>query len=119
MASEEDDNRVHLEVPPSILIGLLGASLLGGAGGMATFGPSLDRAALQQCFDNSQIAIDVAAQHGDEFVDLRRQVRRIEDKVYTRSQAEEDNDSIRKRLDLLEDRQEYSERRLRDLEEGR
>lgn len=112
-----DDHRIHLEIPPSILAGLLGASLLGGAGGMATFGPSLDRAALQQCFDNSATALEVAAQHGEEFVDLNRRIRRVEDSAYSRSQAKEDFDSVRKRFDLLEDRQEYAERKLREIED--
>lgn len=117
MANEEDDHRIHLEIPPSILAGLLGASLLGGAGGMATFGPSLDRAALQQCFDNSAASLSVTAQHAGEFVELRRDLRDLEDSTYTRHQAKDDFDTLGRRIDLLEDRQDYSERKLREIDD--
>ena len=112
----DNDHRIHLEIPRTLFAYLLGGSFFVGAGGMASVTPFIDRAAIEQCFDNSQIAIEVAAQHGEEFVELRRQLRELKDITHTRTQAEASERAYNRRIELIEDRQDYSERKLRELE---
>lgn len=72
----EDRGNVHISLPPAVFASVIAAALLGGGGIYGFFGPQMDRAALEACFNNSRIAIDVAAQHGEEFNKLRDLVER-------------------------------------------
>jgi hypothetical protein len=68
----DSDKRTHFEIPPIVLTLLIGSSLGGGAGLYGALGPQLEKKAIDACFDNSQTALDVAAQHGEELNELRR-----------------------------------------------
>lgn len=73
----DNDDDVHIAIPPRAFWLLIGAVGLGGAGGGAILGPTADQHALEACYDNSRIAIDVVAQHGDEFNKLRAEDERL------------------------------------------
>jgi microcystin-dependent protein len=67
-----DDDGKHFVLAPNALYLLLGSAVLGG-GGLSTVAlPQLQQEAVQACYDNSQIALDVAAQHGEEITGLRQ-----------------------------------------------
>jgi hypothetical protein len=66
-----DENDVHISLPPGIFVTVLVGALLGGGGLYGALGPHLDREAVTQCYNNSKIALDVAAQHGAEIQVLR------------------------------------------------
>ena len=68
--ADEMDRNISVSAPVFYL--LIGAAGLGGLGGGSFLAPALERQAIQACFDNSQIAIDVAAQHGAEIQTLRQ-----------------------------------------------
>lgn len=86
--SEKDD--VHISLPPTIFAGLVLSAFLGGGGLYGVFGPQLDKAAVTQCIDNSDTAIDVAAQHGREIQVLRELILERTEGAYTRAEARED-----------------------------
>lgn len=65
------DDRTHFELPPVVLALLLSSAAGGGAGLYGVLGPQLEKEAITACFDNSQTALKVAAQHGAEILDLR------------------------------------------------
>lgn len=67
-----DNESSHIIISPNVLYLLLAGTALGGGGLSAVVGPQLERSAIEACYDNSQIALDVAAQHGQELVDIRR-----------------------------------------------
>ena len=99
--SDQDD--VHISLPPTIFAGLVLSAFLGGGGLYGVFGPQLDKAAIAQCIDNSDVAIDVAAQHGREIQILRELIlERTEDR-YTRDDARDDWEEQRRR-DATQDR---------------
>lgn len=121
MTDSNDD--VHIAIPPAAFWLLISAVGLGGLGGGAFLGPAADQKALEACFDNSRIAIDVAAQHGEEFNTLRGEVERARDVItdvhrelvertvdrYTQTQAnrdkqrhEEEHRALERRLEALE-----------------
>ena len=107
--SDDDSSGVHIFVPRTLL-GVAGAGLLSlGVGGGIAFSPQINQVALEQCFDNSQTALSVAAQHGEEFVEVRRRLSQLESRGYTIEQYEDDRDDhqrehnlIDRRIDLLE-----------------
>jgi len=68
---DDEDGTVHISVPRSIFAVILVAVAGSGAGLMGTIGPQLDKTAITSCIDNSQTAISVAAQHGEELQTLR------------------------------------------------
>lgn len=69
MAEEQDDS-IHVTVPRGVAATLLLAVGLGGAGAGVTLGPQIEKSALEQCYDNSSIALQVSAQHGEEIKNL-------------------------------------------------
>jgi hypothetical protein len=108
MVVKKDDTGA-LNIPPLVFYMLLGAAGLGGAGGYGVLGPQLQKDAIELCFDNSQTALNVAAQHGQELLDLRnlvydRTVQRYTSEDATRDWAEQ------------KERDEAQDRRLRLLE---
>lgn len=93
MASDDDSN--HITLSPAVLTLLLGGTFAGGGGLYGAAIPHLDKAALAQCFDNSSTALMVAAQHGQEFVELRTELNRlqrhIDDRTRYRWTAEDES----------------------------
>ena len=100
-------NSVVLSSPIFYL--LLGAAGFGGAGLNGVVGPQLDRKAIESCFDNSQIAIETSAQHGQELIDLKRYVDERTRYRYTSEDA-------RKDASANESRDAQQERRLTTIE---
>ena len=88
MTETHDEHGTHITVPASIFYLLLIAAGLGGAGGYGILGPQLEAEAIRSCFDNSETALEVAAQHGQEFVDLRKSLRDATKDRYTGADAE-------------------------------
>lgn len=82
---------------------LLSATGLGGAGAFGLAGHGVDRKILDACVDNSQIALSVAEQHGEELVELRGELFRRTVSRYTGEDAEKDWREQRK-LDDIQDR---------------
>ena len=81
---EHNDTRV-VALPTWALGALLAAAGLGGGGLYGFVGPTLDREALTQCFDNSAAALAVAAQHGREFATIKREITTLRDALYERT----------------------------------
>ena len=117
----ENDSRVHLAVPPGAFVLFLGFAFAGGAGGMSAIREPLDQAAISQCFDNSATAIrmaenalGVAAQHGEEFNEIRFDLRGIKDGNYTDADAKRDHGRYDERIELLKERLDLIESRVRN-----
>lgn len=82
MANNEAD---HFVISGRVIAGIVFSSISGGAGLGIVVGPQADQAALRACYDNSQIAIDVAAQHGEEFNEIRADIAGLRNTIYERS----------------------------------
>lgn len=109
MVVKRDDASGTLNISPVVFYMLLGAAGLGGAGGYGVLGPQLQKEAIQHCFENSATALEVAAQHGQELLDLRNLIYDKTASRYTAEDATEDWAAQR-------ERDEAQERRLRILE---
>lgn len=105
------DDGIHITLPRSILITLGLAVAAAGTGTGLSLGPQIEKSALQQCFDSSQMALQVAADHGTEIKNLESLIlERTRDlwteddhKAYERSH-EKEHELIEKRLKFLESR---------------
>lgn len=104
-----DESGNHIILAPSVFYFLLGAAGLGGAGSYGVIGPKLEQSALESCFTNSQIAIDVAAQHGQELLDLRRLILErtqyrytSEDAAREKTKQDQRDDAQDRRINQLE-----------------
>lgn len=75
----------HITTPPAVLALYISAAFFGGGGIVSTLEPNLQQGALQACYDNSQTALNVAAQHGDEFVEIRADIAKLDDKIDDRT----------------------------------
>jgi len=97
----EPSSDITLSAPVFYL--LLSGTALGGAGAFGIAGKGLTHDFIEQCVDKSEIAIQVAAQHGQEFVELRQQLDSRTRERYTSGDAE--NDWRRQaRIDDIQDR---------------
>jgi hypothetical protein len=107
--NDESDvlNGIHLS--PTALVLIVGAALSGGAGVSGIFQPRADQEALEACYDNSRIAINVAAQHGEEIQTLRGRIDIGTRDRYTASDARKDKESHRDEHYLINKRLEYLE----------
>jgi hypothetical protein len=109
MANESDD---HIALSPAIFYLLLGGVSLGGAGLGGIVQPALTTEAaeaVEACYNNAQIALNVAAQHGAEIQGLRTLILDRTKYRYTSEQASTDwlnhersEDLQNRRLDLIE-----------------
>lgn len=99
--SEQDDR--HIVISPTIFYFLLGASSLGGAGLWGVTGSKIEAESLKACFDNSQTALSVAEQHGDELNGIRRELYTRTQLRYTSEDAENDQRK-QARVDDIQDR---------------
>ena len=112
----DGDSGVTLSTPVFYL--LLSAVGLGGAGVFGVTGVQFERDVFEQCVNNSEIAIKVAAQHGEELLELRSQIYSRTQSRYTADNAESDRrkqsrvDEIQdRRIQLIESHIEKEERR--------
>ena len=87
----------------------LAAAAFGGGGVYGIVTPQTEQAVFQACIDKADTAIDVAAQHGDELIYLRRYIDDRTQDRYSGSKALEEwrrqakiDDHQDKRLDWLE-----------------
>lgn len=83
--TEERHEPEHFTLPPAVFYLLLGAVGLGGGGLYGVVGPQLEKSALEACYDNSQVALGVAAQHGEEFVEVREDIASLKKLIYDRT----------------------------------
>jgi hypothetical protein len=108
--NDESTNDTGVHLSPTALVLVIGAALSGGAGVSGVLQPRADQEALKACFDNSQIALNVAAQHGEELTEINRRINvSTQDRwtgddhlKYARDQERIDNLQDR-RLDLIEE----------------
>ena len=77
----ERDDKVHISLPPSLFGLILGAVGVAGLGGGAVLTPAVDKEALKACYDNSRTALEVVAQHGQEFVDVNSEIQHVNDRI--------------------------------------
>lgn len=97
------DNSSDITLSAPIFYLLLASTGLGGAGAFGIAGKGLTAEVIEECVDKSGIALDVAAQHGQEFVELRQQINDRTRSRYTSTDAE--NDWRRQaRIDDVQDR---------------
>ena len=99
----------HISISPTVFYLLLAAAGFGGLGGGSVLTSQAERPAFQQCIDNSDVALDVAAQHGRELQSLR-------DLIYERTQEWSSALDARKDWNEQFRRDEAQERRLTQLE---
>ena len=108
--SEDDDKHISLAAPVFYL--LLGAAVTGGAGVSNLVGGQAQREAIEACFDNSKTAISVAAQHGEELVDIRGLLLERTRYRYTSQDAESDKRAQEKRDEIQNRRLDHLEREM-------
>lgn len=104
------DDTVHIALPRSVLVTLGLALLAGGTGAGLTLGPQVERTALQQCFDNSSTALSVAAQHGEELLQLEKLINEKTADRWSSTNHRNFERALRKELDLIEKRLQFLER---------
>ena len=116
---ERENEHSVIELPAVAFWGVVSAALAGGAGGYSVLGPQIERKALEACYDNSQTALEVVAQHGAEFLDVRAAIsenrRLIYEKTASRYTAEDAAKQWREqsRLDHTQDKRlDYIERQI-------
>jgi hypothetical protein len=114
MGNKADNGEIV--ITPTVLVLIVSSAVTVGAGGFSAFSPTLQIAAIEQCYDQSAIALSVAAQHGEEFVQVKHDIKRLYDQLnestrdrYTGQKATDDwrehtrlHDVIDRRLDYLE-----------------
>jgi hypothetical protein len=98
---EEPSN--HIVLSPTIFALLLGSTLSGGAGLYGFVQPELEKEAIRSCFNNSQTALQVAAQHGEEIKVLRSQLLERTQYRYTSEDAARDR-GLQREKDTLQNR---------------
>lgn len=106
-----DESRNHIVLSTPIFYLLLSGVFTGGAGLYGTVAPRMEQAAIQQCFDNAAeaariagTALDVARQHGQEFLDLRNLIYQRTSDRYTAQAAQKDW-AQQERRDAQQDRE--------------
>ena len=108
MADEHDGPSITLS--PAILWGIMLGSAGIGAGGFSALSPQMEREALRKCFDNSEIALEVAAQHGQEMQTMREIILERTRDLYRTDTADSDWRQQRKIDELQNQRLEFLER---------
>ena len=105
----ESDGKVHISMNPAIFYTVLTAVALGGLGGGLTLGPRMDEQAVLSCFDNSERALNVAVQHGEELNRLEELLIERTRSRYSQDDAARDgrqqsirDDNQDRRIQLLE-----------------
>ena len=106
--SDEPSN--HIILSPPVFYFLLAAAGFGGAGTFGVVGPALETKALEACFDNSRIAIEVAAQHGSEIQGLRELLLDRTQYRYTSQDAAKHSQADDRVHALIDQRLDYLER---------
>ena len=99
--AEGNNSDITLSVPIFYL--LLSGTALGGAGAFGIAGKGITRELIEQCADQSETALTVAAQHGQEFIELRQQLNSRTRSRYTAENAESDW-RRQSRVDDIQDR---------------
>jgi hypothetical protein len=102
-----DESNDHISLPPAVFYLLIGGVFGGGAGLTGFVQPHLEREAVTACYDNSQIAIEVAAQHGEELQILRSLILERTRYRYTSEDAQK-RWTEHERSEALQDRRLYS-----------
>ena len=97
----ESNNDITLSAPIFYL--LLSGVAAGGAGVFGIAGKSVTQELIEHCADQSKTALDVTAQHGQEFVELRQQLNARTRERYTATDAENDWRG-QARIDDIQDR---------------
>ena len=108
MPDSEPDN--HIILSPPVFYFLLAAAGFGGAGTFGVVGPQIEHAAIEACYDNSRIAIEVAAQHGSEIQGLREDINDKTKYRYTSEDAARDRREMDREHAILIQRLNYLER---------
>ena len=80
----------HISISPVVFYLLLGSAATAGVGGGTFLQPAVNQEALEACFDNSQRAINVAVQHGEELNNLRQYIDTRTQDRYTAQDAGRD-----------------------------
>ena len=116
MTETQNESSNHIIISPPVFYFLLSAAVAGGAGSYGIIGPQLEAEAISACFDNSQTALNVAAQHGQELLTLRQEDNRLQRLIekgtvlrYTSADAEKNQIKQERRDD-------GQDRRLRQVE---
>ena len=101
MEGHHNDDGITLSAPIFYL--LLSTAGLGGAGVFGAAGLGLDKDMFEQCVDQSEVALKVAEQHGQELLELRGQIYQRTQSRYTADDAEIDMKK-QGRIDDIQDR---------------
>ena len=106
--NDESDN--HIILSPPVFYFLLAAAGFGGAGTFGVVGPALETEALEACYDNSRIAIEVASQHGAEIQGLREDINDKTKYRYTSEDAARDRREMDREHAILIQRLDHLDR---------
>lgn len=107
-----DDEPGHITISPTAFALLVGSALAGGAGGGTFFGTQFEKQSLQACYDNSKIALEVVAQHGEEFVDVKKLIGQNRALIYERTEGRYTIEDAAKRWTEHERKQEAEARSI-------
>lgn len=114
--SEKDELGGSVPIPTYLVVLILGAAFTGGAGLNSYFGPRVQDSAIEQCSKQAEVALSVAAQHGEEFVEVNRRISVLRDYINERTAQRYTTEVARKDWNDQEDRDERQNRWLAELE---
>lgn len=102
---------------PTYLVVLAFGAVFGGGAGFSTFlNPRLETAAYEQCANNAEIALEVAADHSREIVDILDRLRTYRDFVVERTQDNYTAQEASRVKAVQRERDEQQERHLREID---
>jgi hypothetical protein len=113
--SDGNDTRDGVKISYPVFYGLLVAATGGGLGVGGFVAPQAERSALEACYDNSKTALEVVAQHGQEFIDLKKYVDDRTFDRYTRDDALREQRNRESEEELQNRRLDWCEARLQEL----
>ena len=90
MNGQKNESDGHIALPANVFYLLLCGIAGGGAGINGFIQPKLTTEAVEACYDNSKVALEVAAQHGQELQNIRNSLIERTQYRYTSENAQKD-----------------------------
>ena len=110
----DSDEKPNITISHSAAILMLVAGLGTGAGGISLVGR--DQSAMLQCIDNSRTALDVAAQHGKEFLVINQRIEQLRQDLFDRTANRYDSERASADWERQGRRDELQDQRLNHLD---
>ena len=116
MTEQNNELGSSIPIPTYIVVLVIGAAFTGGAGLNSYLGPRVQESAIEQCTRQAATALDVAAQHGEEFVEVNRRIRVLRDYINEKSAERPTGEQQAQRWKNQEDINIRKERWLTEIE---